>query len=281
MALQLAASLGAKALRPGWGCQLGIVRHGHAPLGFYADPVMQAGSGRSCGYCGNADNPLTREHVWPRWLSGFFGEQVEPHVSAEEDEVLHVWSAKLATQTVKRVCRACNNGWMADLENQARAPLTAVLDAQAMTLVPSEQGALARWALKTATACDLCNPQPAAPQAFRTELVGGGDPPDGIVVFIARYTGQRHPLLSGGWTRQVRIAVGGRPSMVHMMQLTVAIGSVVFGVFGHGLAGTVDLRPVGWKAKYAQVVWPIAAPVRWPPRVSLDDDDLRRFAREL
>ncbi len=224
---------------------------------------------------------MTREHVWPRWLEAFLGDGLEPHVSAEEGQVLRSWNAKLVSHTVKRVCGACNNGWMAELEARARPTLEPLLQGKAVALSLEDQRVLARWAVKTTTACDLCNPEPAAPQALRRELVGGGDPPEGMVVLLARYAGKRHPLLSGGWTREVPIEVAGRRAAVHMMQLTVSIGPVVLLVLGHGLAGTVDLRPAGWKTDYADVIWPAVAPVYWPPPIALGDDGLRRFARDL
>lgn len=236
---------------------------------------------KRCGYCGRADEPLTREHVWPHWLGRHLGDQVEPHVRAEEDQLLRVWSRKLASQTVKRVCGSCNHGWMNDLEAAARPTLEALLQDRPLTLGREAQATLARWAVKTATACDLINPQPAAPQALRSLLVGGADPPEGVVVLMARYGGQRHPLLSGGWTRQVKVRIAGRESWVHMMQLTVTAGPVVFAVLGHGLRGVVELRPAGWKAEYAAVIWPPDRPVTWPPSKSLGDDELRRFAREI
>jgi hypothetical protein len=219
--------------------------------------------------------------MWPHWLSAYVGDQVEPHVRAEEGEVLDVWNAKLANHTVKRVCGSCNHGWMADLETAARPTLEVLLEDRPVTLGHAAQRILARWAVKTATACDLANAQPAAPQAFRTSLVGGLDPPEGVIVLLARYGGRRHPLLSGGWTKQVSVRNHGQESWVHLMQLTVAVGPVVFAVVAHGLAGVVDLRPAGWKAEYAEVIWPVDGPVSWPPRKALSDEDLRRFAREL
>lgn len=113
--------------------------------------------------------PLTaqnrsREHVIPRWL------QHERGISAE---VLSAGFAKAGVVQIKRemsmdqflaahVCQSCNTGWMSALETQARKPLLDLLAQRAdwCSLAREEQLLLAKWATKTAIACNSVIPEP-------------------------------------------------------------------------------------------------------------------------
>jgi hypothetical protein len=60
------------------------------------------------------------------------------------------------------------------------------------------------------------------------------------------------------------------------------MGHVVCQVFGHHMAGVIDLKPTGWRSDVACVIWPEPSDaVRWPPRVPLNDRTLFEFARTL
>jgi hypothetical protein len=234
---------------------------------------------RVCAFCGEASDSLTREHVWPKWLQAELGDALEPHVQTVEDEPQRIWYAKPASLTVKRLCRACNNGWMARCEEHAAPVLRPLLRGAAVMLTPADQAVLARWAVKTAVACDLATGDPAAPAQLRRELATRVEIPSNLVVLVARYGGTRHPLMAGGWVRSHDVEVGAKRTSLRFLQLTVSAGSVVFQVVGHQLPSVVDFRPVGRKEDFAKVIWPVRGPLHWPLPVALGDDGLREFAR--
>lgn len=119
-----------------------------------------------CVFC---FTPLTaqnrsKEHVIARWL------QDERAINAE------VLSAGFATSCAAKVtrempidqflaghvCQSCNNGWMSELEVQARKPLLDLLArrVEARTLSQNEKLILAKWAVKTAVACNSVITEP-------------------------------------------------------------------------------------------------------------------------
>jgi hypothetical protein len=67
---------------------------------------------------------------------------------------------------VKRVCKMCNEGWMASIENAAKPILLPVLfgERAAVSLSPEEQTTVATWALKTALISDFFNKSAAFPR---------------------------------------------------------------------------------------------------------------------
>ena len=94
---------------------------------------------RACAFCGS-DKDLTREHVWPRWAQDLVGAEPAPYVAAVEKEITRVWTASPATLTVRLVCRACNNGWMARLEHAARPVLTPLIIGERAVLSVKDSG---------------------------------------------------------------------------------------------------------------------------------------------
>ena len=70
-------------------------------------------SNQSCAYCGNASNPLTREHLWPISLSRRFNEDAtNPHFFLERSPQKFL----IGEPTVKDVCCVCNNGELSQLD---------------------------------------------------------------------------------------------------------------------------------------------------------------------
>ena len=73
------------------------------------------GTTRVCSYCGG--DGLTKEHVWPKWLSNSLKTSGDDwgHVIRGDAAVLREWRSSPFTMTVKYVCRNCNSGWMSKL----------------------------------------------------------------------------------------------------------------------------------------------------------------------
>jgi len=162
---------------------------------------------RECAFCGSTKN-ITREHVWPKWASQllhgadaftayreFVGDGFEP----EQPES---WPVKPFDWTVKTVCSACNNGWMAELESAAKDALFgAAFAGRGRALHRGGQRTLAAWALKTAMMVEQTN-VPARRGIPRTEyahLRECGEPSESVRVWLGSYAGEqavagRHPL---------------------------------------------------------------------------------------
>lgn len=115
-----------------------------------------------CVFCGSS--PVTNEHVFPRWLNRYLPsdrrQQLEQARYGEDGFDFERPSIGLDFR-VRKVCTACNSGWMARLEDESIPildPLIRGLELQIVTR--RQQRAIAVWATKTAMMCDLTQAQP-------------------------------------------------------------------------------------------------------------------------
>ncbi|KAA1426605.1 hypothetical protein [Nocardioides antri] len=111
-----------------------------------------------CWFCATPKAKTSREHIFPRWLTGELGvrdEEVTPmHVRLEAPNADHVMTKRpLAGFVATRICQECNNGWMSELETTARPVLTE--SPRKGRLTRAEAEILARWFAKTAVVLNV------------------------------------------------------------------------------------------------------------------------------
>jgi hypothetical protein len=110
----------------------------------------------SCLACGETPNPLSKEHVFARWLLEALQYRNAPMAlyrafndgtSKQERVAFTLDSFKL-----KKVCEPCNNGWMSRLEGIAKPILLGLIEGGKCLdgLEEEERRILAKWAGKTA-----------------------------------------------------------------------------------------------------------------------------------
>lgn len=149
---------------------------------------MTAGAvGKSCIFCGRT--PLTKEHVWPRWLAKHAGLGASLNQWSEPEDRYPIarirvergrtttWheakgrSPRQSDHVVRAVCTNCNSGWMAALEAEAKPILTRQMADRNDRLTPDERDVLVRWLLKTTAVYEMDDPQSAVlPADVRTSL---------------------------------------------------------------------------------------------------------------
>ena len=142
-----------------------------------------------CAICQREDLPLTREHVFARWLTQRVG-------SAGPRRAL-------AT-----VCADCNAGWMSTLEQAFRR--AAFTRARSGPIPAPDRTTIARWSLKTALLLADANAVALVEPVRRAELMR--TMPDGFEVFIARRRRARSKLdyevgIAGDVVRSVAVQV--------------------------------------------------------------------------
>jgi len=76
---------------------------------------------------------------------------------------------RFTDSTVVRVCAACNNGWMSDLEEATRLVLSALIAGESISVSLLQAESLAFWVAKTCVMAELTHPESAAtpPHHFR------------------------------------------------------------------------------------------------------------------
>lgn len=145
---------------------------------------------RPCPFCLRADRPLTREHVFARWLVQEVrgGRLLASGVCRGADEALP--TPVRISRVVAAVCAMCNAGWMSTLEVSFRRLIFA--RPRLGPLQAPDRATLSRWATKTAILVAIAGGRELAGRLRREELMSGM--PDGIEVFIGRRRRPRQPL---------------------------------------------------------------------------------------
>src|SRR2546425_141995 len=110
-----------------------------------------------CICCGRGlSGGRTREHVIPEWLLEHLDLNLETFyqqvMSTSEGEVLKQRQHEMQAFVYSRICEECNNGWMSDLENEAKTLLVPLIEGErtAFQLTGAEKLLFAKWSCKTA-----------------------------------------------------------------------------------------------------------------------------------
>lgn len=142
-----------------------------------------------CAICQRDDRPLTREHVFARWLTQRLG-------------------SAGARRALATVCADCNAGWMSTVEQAFRR---AVFARPRTGPIPApDRTTIARWSAKTALLLGDANGAMLVEPARRAVFVRGMS--DDLEVFIARRRRARSKLdyevdAAGDSVRSVAIRV--------------------------------------------------------------------------
>jgi len=76
---------------------------------------------RTCIFCGST--PLTREHIFPKWIVEMFPAGEYSHGMGGTDTATQQWNKRNMDSTVRCVCGSCNGGWMSAIEVEAKQVL--------------------------------------------------------------------------------------------------------------------------------------------------------------
>jgi hypothetical protein len=112
---------------------------------------------RRCVFCGSSGVSL--EHVFPEWIVELLRDKLGSG-GWTRTRRSEKWIQPKLEITVKRVCKPCNNGWMAELEDRARPILSPMIIAKHLPveLPIAAQLTTSRWAFKTALMADFISP---------------------------------------------------------------------------------------------------------------------------
>ncbi|MFG0253249.1 MAG: hypothetical protein ACF8NJ_10285, partial [Phycisphaerales bacterium JB038] len=208
---------------------------------------------RRCAFCRKPQ--VSAEHVFPAWLSEALTGEGQVGLTLFERPHGQERETKGFDTVVKRVCRECNNGWMADLEGAAKAVMVPMLlQDRYVELLPDAVRVLATWAYKTALMVEFVSTrptpdgrdQPPAPQDCFSEFHVRRTPPPDAAIWLASYhmRGSGDALVSYRETRLRLLNPAdittfertGRlppnPEVARHFVTTIAAGAVVLQVAG-------------------------------------------------
>lgn len=179
---------------------------------------------------------------------------------------------------VRRVCKACNNGWMSRLETAARPILRPMLKGIGRPISQKDQGTLATWAVKTAMMLEFLDTEhmPVIPKEHYHFLKAEQLPPADTAVFLGAYRGGRYDGYY--WLQTLRLPDKPEsPIRPNAYFATLCVGHVVLQVVGITIPGfTLENRMPNVFTR----IWPADVPsVLWPPRVALGDRELELVSK--
>lgn len=158
---------------------------------------MGKGSGRVCRFCGG--KPVTREHLWPRWLRATpagaellgrrlsDGDNFKVMFRTDYDPTTNVAviapemrGTQLSAQdaVLKVPCRGCNNGWMSQLEVETQRIALPIMSERPTVIDGPSVGVLLRWLLKTSAVFEFDDPptRTYSPEVLKA-IMNGVEPP--------------------------------------------------------------------------------------------------------
>ena len=131
----------------------------------------------ACELCLRSDRPMTREHIFARWLiRQVHAGRLVP--SSARGEAMPQRIARLTAD----VCAVCNAGWMSGLEVSFRRLLFS--QRRVGLIAAPDRAVLSRWFTKTAVLVARAHGGDVVAPESRAKLVAGM--PDGVEVFLAR-----------------------------------------------------------------------------------------------
>lgn len=155
---------------------------------------------RACVFCGSTSNKMSREHVWPEWVRNVLPETQRDrrHNYVFEDvdrgPFRHLEGQGPYEIRVREVCQPCNNGWMSEVECEAKPYLETMMKGGRRELHGIGQTKLAFWIALKALVAQLVfrnstDPRRIDPQDYKDLYAARQDrlsPPDYLTIYTAQ-----------------------------------------------------------------------------------------------
>lgn len=234
----------------------------------------------ACVFCGSTAGKLTKEHVFPNWISELFGR--DPGGTAElikSDGSVQSFPAVVFQQQVRAVCKQCNEGWMSHLELSVKGFLgPMLLEGRQTTLSEADQNKLATWAVKTAMMMDHLHPNElVVPRVQFSEFYSAQSALSGHLVWLAareRFEDETKRDLLGSVLKQSVGEFFIDPGLAtdaprwqqegrNIYRITFTIGHVAFQVFGHNLPIGINIQTP--QRDMVRLINDGSGRVEWPP----------------
>ena len=223
----------------------------------------------SCIFCNGT--PVTREDMVPRWILRRFERQFSTpsKVAVKSRSGPAYWESNgVERHTVRCVCATCNNGWMSEIELEAKPTLARMIQGESMTLNTQEQEAVAKWAcLKTMIGAYAWGVHPI-PDDWLAYFYREHLPPEGWFVLTAAYAGTMTQSFDS-----YRFGRGAAPTVANRKNI---LASILIGHLAISVRAIRDKIDLDVRTNLLRL-WPSSSlGLRWPPG-TLTDDTLPAF----
>jgi hypothetical protein len=238
---------------------------------------------KRCVFCDVAGK-RTNEHVIPLWLGPLLHRAQPPtgqsstgkrfthrfNPGPDDASPPREWSTDEVDLVTNSVCERCNNGWLHNLETEARPLLTRLILGTETDLSSAEQKTVATWSYKTVLLFQLLrakNARPIPHDRFHELFVHQRPPPEARVWFgAAKGNNAGHETSTEVNMVNVQHEVPGFFS-------ALALGRLLILCAGRLVPGPEQVQP-GSRGRTRMVVpvWPASLrAIRWPPPEALED----------
>jgi len=227
---------------------------------------------RKCLFCDAI--PKTLEHIWPTWILQRIGPQSAIRGSSGPRSVL--LRGPKPQLKARCVCKACNEGWMSDLESTNKPLIAAMMRDLSIPLKSSQQSTLACWGVKTSMVmeCTLGHRQQFYTKSEREVLRTRRTIPANTFVWLGRSLGLDSVAHWGSdvWEEQ---PLG--PDILHSYVNTIGVCSFLIQVMTVHVPAVYRRRPINIKPRptfqrWSTVltrIWPSNKAVEWPPALAI------------
>lgn len=183
----------------------------------------------------------------------------------EDGEVIKQWPMSAIDLTAKVVCKACNEGWMSNLEQRHAMPAMTDLIIGKTELISLQlrTDAIARFAFKTAVIIDhMQRDEPFFPRSARHHFAKSLKIPRDVRMWIAGYL----PMSSGSVNACYHGASVDSNRKLDLYVCTYAVGHLAFQVVAAKCTGIRAFDPRPGFEYSAVPIWPaVPQGVSWPP----------------
>lgn len=240
---------------------------------------------KECIFCGG--KPLTKEHIWPRWLRPYIVRDQKHYYSsrqivheARSESARKKWGGDPRDRTVRIVCRACNGGWMSQLQIRAKPLIMQLINGATKQLSTQDQRILAFWCAMCTMTAEFLEPERTAISAIHRAFLKNdtllfsnwriwiGD--FNRVEWVGQWVHNMMPLAS---TDRQPAVIDGLPEP-NTQTTTLVFGRLYVHVFSSEYEDVVSKIHLGERsARNLRQIWPIVdTSIAWPPKSMTDRD---------
>ena len=148
-----------------------------------------------CAFCPETAN-LTGEHIYADWIDRLLTHTTTHYDFTEvgpKTEQKRKYKSRHLNRKFRVVCANCNNGWMSEIDNDARNTLKDVIKHHApVSFLRSGLGALAAFTLKNAFVADYIHDKPFFGTHARGQFKEHRQFPRGVYMWFGAVVTERH-----------------------------------------------------------------------------------------
>jgi hypothetical protein len=226
---------------------------------------------RQCIFCPNPAN--SQEHLWAEWLL-----KREPlHLQVPVRHTVGDQPARTINTpiTIGWACTTCNNGWMSDLEREAKPILGPLISGVTLALNTNHQQRIAQWALKTAMIAECSAPKSYSRYYQKLECENlriHGAVPTVTQIWLGQASGGSGKSIDifRVWPFADDRTSEGCITTIIINRLVMQIAS--FRLSEISLGKSVTVRPGLWRQLLVGC-YPTTPLIYWPPQLSFTDSN--------